>query len=322
MILNPLPCIASNASCAFSTRKAICATPGPPAILFENLLHRRLWAQRLEQLDQVGSFADLQQRFAHLVAAIHFFAVDLAKAEHLVGLHLVLQRALRDRDGHVINKLDARYFCGLIADVVAACCDDGGVIDLVHLRDPPDPAALFPRPAIGYSNSSSTWCTLTELPGTTFTLLIVPRATQSPGSPSSWPQAPGRTSFACTVCPGTTLTVDHQSGHRTAAHFRASLPLSTPPVRVTGVKETGGGVVTDGRGRIWHIRVLAFLVFQDLDLRLVGLPVDGDPQPQSGLSSREFSSGSLRPQVVRRLNDDPALLCPRAYNVAGRNGSG
>ena len=43
--------------------------PAAPAVSLDQLLHRRVQSQRLEQLNQVGAVAHLQQRFAHLVVA-------------------------------------------------------------------------------------------------------------------------------------------------------------------------------------------------------------------------------------------------------------
>ena len=77
------------------------------AILIDCFLHRRICVQRLEQLDQVGAVADLQQSFAHLVRAQHFFAMNLPESEHLVCLHLAIQFALPHGDGHVIDKQDS-----------------------------------------------------------------------------------------------------------------------------------------------------------------------------------------------------------------------
>jgi len=94
---------------------------GPSAILFQNLLHRRFGAQRLQQLDQVGAVANPQQGFTHLVGAVYLFPMNLAKAQHLVGLHLVVQVALLHRDGHVVDKLDARNFRRLAVCIFERC---------------------------------------------------------------------------------------------------------------------------------------------------------------------------------------------------------
>ena len=80
MILKPALCMASNARRAFHPESDV-RHAGTAAILIDEFLNRRRGAQRLEQLDQVGAVADLQQGFADLVGAVHFLPVDLAKAE-------------------------------------------------------------------------------------------------------------------------------------------------------------------------------------------------------------------------------------------------
>src|SRR5450755_2010626 len=77
------------------------------AVFVNQLLYRRLGSQWLEQLNQVGTVADLQQSLPYLISAVHFFAVNFAEAEHLVGLDLRVQFALFHRDGYVIDELNA-----------------------------------------------------------------------------------------------------------------------------------------------------------------------------------------------------------------------
>ena len=78
-----------------------------PAVLFDLLGYRRLGAQRLQQLDQVRTIADLQQHFAHLVGAQHIFAMHLLESERLVGLDMRLQLTRPHGDGHVIEKQES-----------------------------------------------------------------------------------------------------------------------------------------------------------------------------------------------------------------------
>ena len=78
------------------------------AILIDRLLHGRIRIEGLEQLNQVGAVANLKQGFAHLVGSQHFFAMNLAKSEHLVRLYLAVQFALPHGDGHVIDEQNSR----------------------------------------------------------------------------------------------------------------------------------------------------------------------------------------------------------------------
>src|ERR1035441_6563736 len=78
------------------------------AVLVDQLLHRRIGAERLQQLHEVGAVPDTQQRLAHLVAAVDFLAMDLPEAEQPIRLHLRIQFALAHRDGHVVHELKTR----------------------------------------------------------------------------------------------------------------------------------------------------------------------------------------------------------------------
>ena len=79
-----------------------------PAILFQLLGHGRFRRQRLQQLHQVRTVAYLQQHFAHLVAAQHIFAMHFLETHRLVRLHLRLQLARLDGDGHMVEKQKTR----------------------------------------------------------------------------------------------------------------------------------------------------------------------------------------------------------------------
>src|ERR1035438_9473856 len=58
----------------------------PATIPFNQLLHRRIRAEWLKQLNKVRTLTDLQQGFAHLIRSMHFLAVNFAEAHHLIGL--------------------------------------------------------------------------------------------------------------------------------------------------------------------------------------------------------------------------------------------
>src|SRR5689334_5548242 len=49
--------------------------PAAASIALDQLLYRGFRAQRLQQLNQIRTVADLQQRFPHLVAAVDLFAM-------------------------------------------------------------------------------------------------------------------------------------------------------------------------------------------------------------------------------------------------------
>src|SRR5271166_6633743 len=78
--------------------------PTAPTVLIDELLNRRVRAQRLQQLDQVGTVADTQQRFANLITAVHLFTMNLLETQQFVGFDLGVEFALLHRDGHVIDK--------------------------------------------------------------------------------------------------------------------------------------------------------------------------------------------------------------------------
>ncbi|HXR24037.1 MAG TPA: hypothetical protein VN742_01660, partial [Candidatus Binataceae bacterium] len=48
--------------------------PAPSMIALDQLRNGRRIAQRLQQLDEIGPFADLKNNFAHLIGAEHVLA--------------------------------------------------------------------------------------------------------------------------------------------------------------------------------------------------------------------------------------------------------
>ena len=63
------------------------------AIFVDKLLHRRFSGKRLQELNQVGSFADSKQCFAHLVPSPHFLSMNLFESQRLVRLYLIFKFA-------------------------------------------------------------------------------------------------------------------------------------------------------------------------------------------------------------------------------------
>ncbi len=57
---------------------------------------------------RLGSVAYPQQSLAHLVAAEHFFAVNLLEPQHFIGLDLAVQLARLHGDSNVVHKLHSR----------------------------------------------------------------------------------------------------------------------------------------------------------------------------------------------------------------------
>ena len=82
----------------------------PSAILVDELLHRRSLVKRFDDLNHVRAIANLQQCLAYLVAAEHFFAVNLAESEQLICLNLLVQFARTNRNGNVIKKRNPGTF--------------------------------------------------------------------------------------------------------------------------------------------------------------------------------------------------------------------
>src|ERR1035438_901474 len=68
--------------CAFHAESHMSQTAAA-TVPVDQFLYRRPGSQRLKQLDQVGTVAYLQQRFAHLVGTEHFFTMNLCEAQHL-----------------------------------------------------------------------------------------------------------------------------------------------------------------------------------------------------------------------------------------------
>src|SRR3974377_2183121 len=88
--------------------------PTAPTVLIDELLNRRVRAQRLQQLDQVGTVTDTQQRFPDLVAAVNPSAMNLLETQQFVGFDLGIEFARLHRDGHVIDKPEAYDSCNLL----------------------------------------------------------------------------------------------------------------------------------------------------------------------------------------------------------------
>src|ERR1039458_5442271 len=61
--------------------------PAAATISLDKFLHWRIRGQRFKQLNQIWTFANLQQHFAHLVASQHLLAMNLVEAQHFVRLH-------------------------------------------------------------------------------------------------------------------------------------------------------------------------------------------------------------------------------------------
>ena len=110
MSWNPSAFIASNACLRILHAESHMRQSAASAVLVDQLLHRRIRRERLQQLNQVRSIANLQQRLAHLILSVHLFAMNLPESQSLVGLHLALKLALLHRDRHVIHELDPGTF--------------------------------------------------------------------------------------------------------------------------------------------------------------------------------------------------------------------
>ena len=54
--------------------------PAAASVSVDQLLHWRIGTERLEQLDQVGAIANLEERLADLIIAVNFFAMNLGEA--------------------------------------------------------------------------------------------------------------------------------------------------------------------------------------------------------------------------------------------------
>ena len=81
--------------------------PAAPAISLDEFLYGRIRGQWLKQLNQVGTIADAQQYFAHLIDSPHFFPANFLEAQHLVGLNLAVELALFNGNCYVIDELDS-----------------------------------------------------------------------------------------------------------------------------------------------------------------------------------------------------------------------
>src|SRR5271157_171487 len=79
-----------------------------PAILLDLLAHRRFRRKRLQQLNEVGAFADAQQDFANQVLAVHVFAVNLREAHEFIRGHLFFQVALLHGNRHMVKEKKSR----------------------------------------------------------------------------------------------------------------------------------------------------------------------------------------------------------------------
>ena len=85
------------------------------AALLDLPRHRRRVGERLEQLHRAERIviAGPQQHLAHLIGAMHLFAMDLAEAEAAPGRDVCLELAGRHRDGDVIEAEPAGHAGGI-----------------------------------------------------------------------------------------------------------------------------------------------------------------------------------------------------------------
>ena len=85
------------------------------AALLDLPRHRRRVGERLEQLHGAERIviAGPEQHLAHLVGAVHVFAMDLAEAEAAPGRDVSLELAGRHRDGDVIEAEPAGHAGGI-----------------------------------------------------------------------------------------------------------------------------------------------------------------------------------------------------------------
>src|SRR5579863_1771064 len=132
----------------------MCQTTAP-AIFVNHLLHGRLGIEWLEQLNQVRTLPNLQQCLAHLIAAEHFFAMNLAESEHPVRPHLAFQFTHRHGNGYMIDEQNSRNRADNSIHNSGAILI--GVTDFVYSER--------------HSNSTSNWFTFTAHPSVTRTAL-------------------------------------------------------------------------------------------------------------------------------------------------------
>src|ERR1700685_3075315 len=86
------------------------------AIFVDQFLHWRVGSEGLKQLNQDGTVADLEQRFAHLIGSQDFFAMNFAEAQHFIGFHLTVEFTLLDGDGNVVDELNPWNLLQVIGD--------------------------------------------------------------------------------------------------------------------------------------------------------------------------------------------------------------
>src|SRR5208283_2614866 len=83
--------------------------PAAAAVLFQLLRYRRFGAERLQQLDQVGTITYLQQYFTNLVRSKHLFAMDLFEAHCLVCFHMRFEFTGLYRNRDMVKKQKTLY---------------------------------------------------------------------------------------------------------------------------------------------------------------------------------------------------------------------
>jgi len=81
----------------------------PPAGSLDLPRHRRIRRKGLEELNQVGPVANLQQHLSDLIVAQHVFAMEFFEAHGFVGSNLQLQFARPYCDPYVIDEEETRY---------------------------------------------------------------------------------------------------------------------------------------------------------------------------------------------------------------------
>jgi hypothetical protein len=77
------------------------------AVLVDELLHRRVGREWLEQLDEIGTIADFEKHFANQVGSENILAMNHSESEGLVRSDLTIELTLPDCNRDVVHKLDA-----------------------------------------------------------------------------------------------------------------------------------------------------------------------------------------------------------------------
>ena len=95
---------------AFYQQTNMCQSAAP-SVSVNLFLYWRFCRQRLQQLNQIWAFSNLQQNFPYLIHTVHLLAVHFSEAHQPVHFQLSFQLSTTNCNRNVINKQKAWQFC-------------------------------------------------------------------------------------------------------------------------------------------------------------------------------------------------------------------